>query len=283
MGEILRLWTKLFACVLLVYTTCPAAPVVGSQPQVIHFSLESKVPTANALISGVPVSLYLSLSGYKSIALRTEALGRVPVTLTGDSQTYRDGTGAPHTGRVFNIGQLEVDTFGALGLEGVELPPDDTAHASLGGYLGLGLLMHYFLVFDYARKSLTFYPPGTAPTTVGADCGVQSPFRIELRGGIVQTGIETENGKLTFMLDTASSENVLRPSAIGLPTDSNQTSFAFSQFRIAGRQLGRTRFVLHEFTAPDVDGVLGTDFFRSAIICLDVGAQSGWLNPSADH
>jgi hypothetical protein len=46
-------------------------------------------------------------------------------------------------------------------------------------------------------------------------------------------------------------------------------SFATTRFQIGKRDFGRTRITLKEFVAPNVDGVLGTDFLESKVLCID--------------
>jgi hypothetical protein len=267
-------------CLAMVVLMCAQSLVASEMPETqrIPFKLVSRLPTIEARISGHPVSLFLDLGAYKSLALTTKALKGIPVTFTGQSETYRDSTGQTHTKRVFVTDELAADGFKVSGLDGVEFSyPSGSGDFSQDGYLGLGFLRRYFLVFDYEHSVLKLYPLGSSGTSTRAACGDGSPFRIDLSKGVVETKIDTEKGSFVFQLDTGSTENVLRPSAVGLPVDTKQTSFAFMKFNLSHYKAARTRFPLREFAAPDVDGVLGTDFFESRVICLDPDKQLAWI------
>ena len=43
----------------------------------------------------------------------------------------------------------------------------------------------------------------------------------------------------------------------------------FARFDVASRPAGPQRLMMREFAAPDVDGVLGTDFFATRVVCFD--------------
>lgn len=262
---------------LLAYSSA-IADQSSPQPQRIPFKLESRLPTVQAEVSGKPASLFLDLGAYKPIALTHAALDKLPVAYTGQTETFRDSTGQMFTNRVFDVNALVAGTFKATGLEGVEFSYSKGAGAfSQDGYIGFGLLMRYFLVFDYIKYELRLYSPGTSIDKLRSECGVGDGFKIDIINGVVEAKVDTEKGKFVFQLDTGSSENVLRPSAVGLPIDTKQMSYAFSKFDFGGKNLGRTRFPLREFAAPDVDGVLGTDFFDSRVVCFDFSSQRGWI------
>jgi hypothetical protein len=230
----------------------------------IHFTLQSRLPTVQALVNRRPVALFIDLGMYKSIGLSTKALESVPVVFSGKNDRYRDATGTLFTQRGFSVEQLQIGDLSLSGINGVEFNTEEEQ----AGTIGFALLKDYVMVFDYPHLELALYRPGTRLKLL-RQCGMK-PFPIEVVNGVVQTKVGTEKGELIFQFDTGSTDNLLRPSAIGLDPTRNFPSVAFFQFSVLGKDFGRTRVGLNEFGAPNVDGVLGTDFLESKILCVDI-------------
>jgi hypothetical protein len=129
-------------------------------------------------------------------------------------------------------------------------------------------LRNFALVLDYPHNEHRLYPP--ASSALEKECGPSIPIPIEVVSGVVESKVSTDAGDLVFQWDTGVSENVLRPSAINLDPQTLVSSHVFPHFTLGGKDFGRTRIPLREFVAPNVDGVLGTEFFGNKMVCLDL-------------
>ena len=232
----------------------------------IPFKLRSQLPTVKVNIGGKSIPLFIDLGGFSPIALTKGALRQVTVNYTGISDKWKDSTGTIHESPRYVAPNVMIagTAFGDLQGSGTSFPesPDE---ADPKGYIGLGLLKDYLLVFDYKLRMLRLYPSGD-PRVIVAECGSQH-FPIQVVNGVVQSTIDTEKGKLIFQWDTGSSRSLIRPSAIG---ESGIPLRSFRSFQIGEKQLGPVVFEMREFGAPAVDGVLGTDFFESKVVCFDI-------------
>lgn len=246
-----------------------------SQPAAISFNLVRQLPTIDAEVNGVRVLLYVDLGAFKGIALSGDAMSKAGITLTGDAESFRNASGDIFTTKIFKVAKLKLGDLLIEDLEGVELGDFKGLRGSgLDGYIGFGLLREYALVFDYSGKTLSLYP--TKSHTLRRTCG-NGNFPIRVSNGVTETVVKTDRGDLIFQIDTGASDNVLRPSAVSMNANTNQTSYPFSKFDIGALRIGRIRMPLREFGAPDVDGVLGTTFFEGRTVCLDFSEGLGWI------
>ncbi len=260
-----------FVCTLLALSGSGVAKssekISGLHPTTIHFKLVSRLPAVQADVDGKSLPLLLDLGGFASIALTTATLETTSVKYTGKSVQWRNAAGEVFATRIFSVNQLSIGKFKAEHVDGTAFQ-GHLVHP-LVGYVGFGLLRHYLLVFDYPDRELRIYSPASTGV-IQQECG-DHEFHFDIINGVVQTKIMTERGELLFQLDTGTSINIIRPSVVGMngkkfmPGD----SYAFSKLMIGKTNLGRTRIELKKFVAPDVDGVLGTDFFESKVLCID--------------
>lgn len=176
------------------------------------------------------------------------------------------------------VDSLRVGTIQFEHLEIAELSAASSeALQGLDGYLGIGLLRHYLVHVDYRNKRISLYRSGDSSSYLEA-CGKDS-FKIVLRSGVMQSTVVTNLGPRNFQWDTGSSASVVRPSVVNVTTSSPnpQTMFSFDDLTLGRSSLGRIVFTLREFKAPNVDGVLGSDFLEGRSLCFDVPAEKGSL------
>jgi len=243
-------------------------------PAAIHvpFELQHGLPTIQATVGGKSVSLILDLGGGSMLALTTASLQKVTVNFTGKTHQFSDSAGnitrtrdyiAPH----FVSGGLVLDQLAGNELSGRKSFPWD-------GYLGIGVLKRYLLVFDYPQHELRLYPSG-ARAVMRKECGDAS-IPIELVKGVVQSTVATDHGTLTFAWDTGSSLDIVRPAAVGKAykpsSDGSLQTITFKRFSMNSRNYEPVEMALMPFTAPAVDGFIGSPFMHTRVVCIDPGA-----------
>jgi hypothetical protein len=243
----------------------------GTMPIRIPFTLNYNLPTVSALVNNHPVLLFIDSGMYKPVALTSSALEELPVRFMDRIEQFRDFQGQTHTHRQFTVDTLSIGTLDLPNLEGIEF---DMLGSS--GAIGLPVLSKYVVVLDYRRLEMLLYPTETRLKTLKNQCG--RPFPIQLASGVVVSKVNTEHGEFTFDWDTGASETTIRPSSLGLGFFTFVTSERFQRFNLGGKKLGPTRVQVQHFSAPDVDGILGTDFFANRVLCLDVGNLEASLN-----
>lgn len=239
-------------------------------PMRVPIRLEHGLPTTQATIGGKPVTLFIDVGNYQVVGLKTAVLARLPVTFTGDSESWRDADGHVFTSRIFRAADLEAGALTATQFDGNELAGDaGKAGYPQDGLIGFGLLHRYQMVFDESAGELRLYPV-SAKGVFEAECGsAGGPLRLE--NGVMVSEVRTGHGPLRVQWDTGAAADVLRPSAIaGRVKDADLLRrYTFDRFDVAGQPAGPREFMLRQFPAPDVDAVLGTGFFARHVVCLD--------------
>lgn len=243
------------------------------RPIRIAIALQHGLPTTRATVAGKPLTLVLDAGNYQVVGLKTSVLGRLPVRFTGDQESFADADGHVFTSRIFHAEQLVAGTLVATQFDGNELVGGGKAALPQDGLIGFGLLGRYQMVFDEPHGELRLYP-SSAPSVLVRECGNECGNEggaLRMERGVMVSDVQTGHGVFRVQWDTGAAEDVLRPSSVaGRIKDADLLRrLAFQQFDVAGHPAGPHEFMLRQFTAPDVDAVLGTGFFSKHVVCLD--------------
>ena len=236
------------------------------------------MPTTTVSVGGTRLNLFVDLGGYSAIALTAAELNRVEVRYLTDSTRSTDASGDIQESRRFVAPAVSLGGVLFEDLEGSEfIFPEAAAPPDRNGFIGFALLSRFLLVVDYPSRSLRLYPSGSKDAMI-RECGDQS-FEVDVVNGIAQSIADTDYGKLVFSWDTGSTRSVVRPSVIGgrgrAAAGSAASPQSIAKFMLGGRDFGPQSFLPINYRGVTVDGVLGTDFFASHTVCLDIGRGKG--------
>lgn len=241
----------------------------SSIPLHIPFTVDQTgLPTFEAKIDGKPVSLFLDFGGYKNLSLKQHVLENLEVTYKNETEHFTSSTGVLSTVKTFTAHNFQAGTVRLSTIDGASLP-DGLYRFPQDGYLGFGFLKAFLVVFDYAHGEARLYPSNN-PKLMQSECGT-NVFPVEVAKGVAEVDVETELGKRVFSFDTGSNQNVARPGknpVLGAPG----TLFKYQKFKLGNHDLGAESFLIIPYAAPDVDGVLGRNFFSKHIVCIDIAA-----------
>lgn len=236
----------------------------------IPFSVEgSGLPTFSARINGEPVRLFIDTGGYKPIALKQGVIRRFSLSYDDGSSSANDAQGQAYTTRSFTATSFQAGSLSLSPAHGADLPNLGTHAYPQDGYLGYGVLKSYALVVDYARGELLMYAPSAGSAVLARECG-RKTFDLEIRNAVIQATVETDVGPRTFQFDTGANRNIVRQA----PT-TGAAEATFQRFHLGNAELGPMSFRIIPYRAPDVDGVLGKEFFAAHRVCLDLDAGKG--------
>jgi hypothetical protein len=245
----------------------------------VPLELRSGMPTTTVSIGGTQLDLFVDLGGYSAIALTEAELKRVSVRYLTDSTRSTNASGDIYESRRFVAPGVSLGGVLLGDLEGSEfIFPEAAAPPDRNGFIGFALLSRFLLIVDYPDRSLRLYASGSRDAMT-RECGDNS-FEIDVVGGIAQSIADTDHGRLVFSWDTGSTRSVVRPSAIGGRVRTGTPgSEAFphkmAKFILGSRDFGPQTFLPIDYRGVTVDGVLGTDFFASRVVCLDIGRGKG--------
>ncbi len=237
------------------------------------------MPTATIGIGGKPLRLFIDLGGHGALALTQNELMQVPVSYLTESIRSTNASGEIRESRRFVAPDVVLGGVSFGDLEGSEfIFPPTAAPPDRNGYIGFALLSRFLVVLDYAHQALRLYPSGSAEAFL-RECGPET-FVIDIVDGVPQSVVKTNSGRLVFSWDTGSTRSVIRPSAVGRVASNTQDARGFQShmiesFVLGAKQFGPQAFVLIDYPGLAVDGVLGTDFFASHVVCLDIPQGAG--------
>lgn len=229
------------------------------------------LPSFDATVNGQGVHLFLDTGGYKPLALKQDVIHRIGIAYDAASASASDAQGHAYVARSFDLHDFKAGSLSLAPLRGADLPDLGTHAYPQDGYLGYGVLKNYVLVIDYAGGKVSLYTPADGRAVLEQQCG-EHTFDVTVKNAIIQTTIATDRGDRTFQFDTGANRNIVRPVS---GAAAEQASVTFERFRLGSVDLGATPFGVIPYRAPDVDGVLGRDFFAAHRVCLDLGAGKG--------
>jgi len=245
----------------------------------VPLELRSGMPTTTVSIGGTQLNLFVDFGGYSAIALTEAELKRVAVRYLTDSTRSTNASGDIYESRRFVAPGVSLGGVLLGDLEGSEfIFPETAAPPDRNGFIGFALLSRFLLIVDYPNRSLRLYASGSKDAMT-RECGDNS-FEIDVVSGIAQSIADTDYGRLVFSWDTGSTRSVVRPSAIGGRVrtgapGSGTPTYRMAKFVLGGRDFGPQSFLPIDYRGVMVDGVLGTDFFASRVVCLDIGRGKG--------
>lgn len=246
----------------------------------LNIEVRSGIPNTEVLIAGQSFKLFIDLGGFRAISLTTAELARSNVKFVDKSDRYKNASGKAFETRQFIAPSVSVGGVSFGDLEGGEIayaegegPPDGN------GYIGMGLLGKYLVVFDYPGGRVRLYQSGDYGS-LRRECG-DNLFPIIMKNGVAASIGQTEYGELLIEWDTGTTHNFLRPSTLpkfvseGSKLDDGSPVTTLSKLSMGGKDYGPLDFRLVQFAMPAVDGVLGAGLLSARKVCLDLPKQQG--------
>jgi hypothetical protein len=138
------------------------------------------------------------------------------------------------------------------------------------GYVGAGFFKGYELVLDYRKRRITLIPGSSPPVSQRSCRGQTIPLDRSVTWGLVSRA-NTDAGDLLFVWDTGSPGLIMiKANAEAANLDTSHGPISFKHFRMNGHEFGPLRFEVWDFPAPPrMAGVIGYDFFKNHVVCVD--------------
>lgn len=254
----------------------PAAP--AAQPIHLPLTFIKSNPVTTITVGGRAVQAIVDTGGTVDGALKLskEVIeGAGGVGLEGAAVTS-DASGREFTSPRFRVPAVIIDGHTFHDLTVVEAPARKGGDAPpIPNAIGRQFLARYFVVVDYAGRSVTLWRPGSK-RPAGLHCGrTRIPMEATKEAGLAVSEFDTQSGRLRLLWDTGATYSALPDSLaakLQLATTLNlKTKFWNAQaFSAAGHDFGPVEFVLLPLKLPaDFEGLIGRNFFQSHVVCLD--------------
>jgi Aspartyl protease len=213
-------------------------------------------------------------TGGGAITLSKGVLDSAGARSLGDTVASTDSFGHEIRHARFRV---PVMTMGSQTFHNVTvLQAADAGGPPIANGLGRQFLSRYFVVLDYAGRSMTLWPPG-AEHQARMNCGrTRIPMEhTEEDDQLVVSTFDTGSGPIRLLWDTGANISTLPETIsgkLGLATYTrgNTTFYHAEKLSAVGHDFGPIEFAVAPLKLPaDFEGMLGRNFFETHVVCLD--------------
>jgi hypothetical protein len=268
-------------------TATPAVKRIGSTPPagaVVPLALERDMPIVELHAQDRKLRLIVDLGGADALALTEPSLASLNVGWTGGSKHVSDAFGRSTRSREFVLERARLGDLDLHGVRGYVIPESRLHQAglpeNLDGYVGHGLLGAMNLLVDYPQQRLMLVPR-EAPSPLDISECAHSAFEFK-RVGVVSR-IAIAGRTLTTVWDTGANRTVIRPHSVppGLPRRTTQRNEIISveSVQIGEQDTGPLDLYLLDFSQPNVDVIMGNNFFAEHAVWFDFANERLAVEP----
>lgn len=258
--------TVLFVCLLWSVTQ-------AHEVTVIPIRLQGEGHLAIVRIDDISLNAIIDTSGYHAVGISPSALQRLRVRYSSGAVERIDGEGHRFRGREFQIDRLRLGDTVFENVRGFERLEHDSG--AFGGSpfevsIGRDFLQHFTVVIDYPNNQIELHRYRAVP---GVCRGSVADLR-QSAGGIHYSVVTTADGPMRLAWDTGAAYSIIQQDLVrarGL--DSADGRFT-TRLAIGARSLGAHRMIVMSLPGvPDIDGLLGANFFARHRVCVDYGRR----------
>lgn len=267
---------------LILFCSCSRA----SEVEIIPINLSTHTPIINAKIEETKVRLSFDSGAHTPLIIKKEILNHTSgVTFTGKYRHSIDAAGKKHKNPEFKLAKILLGTYERLEVIGNVYAPwglwisadksssNDTTQEQRpprDGVFGLDLFEGKHLIIDYPSKKLVVLHKNILPDPYNSLKWTICNQNVDENGMVMHGIFRGKKGR--FLLDTGATGSFLRPSFLGVKSKKKSITDGFQTDE--GIALGKVKFYLHEFVEPQVDGILGYDFFADKKIYVETGSNN---------
>lgn len=259
------------ALLLLWWGACAAQTVVPLQ-------LEDEDYIATLRIGDAHLKAVLDTSGGYGIAIAPEALSRLRVRFNGDTVERTGMGGEKFRGRDFVIPSMELGDTVFLSVDGFERRHGgghgDTPYDVV---IGNAFLERYTVVIDYPRQRLELHPPGRGSSVCGAPSAALTPTQ----NRIVFSSVRTDSGVMNLGWSSGATYSVVLKTVAYLRGLTLKDGFySTRRFALGDVNAGPVDMAAFDVSGiPDLDGLIGSDFFERFRVCFDYAERTVSVRP----
>jgi predicted aspartyl protease len=254
---------KLFVLVFIAFPFFAFSEV----PLRFPFEIVNGAPVIKATIDGQEATLLLDLGGAGELSLKQSFVARASLKKMESEETSINASGE----------RGQSDNYRVASLASGEMHEENliasvwNSGSGADGYLGIGYMGKFRIVFDYPSRELRLYRRSmNDPSSTQCD---GKPIPIKAYGTLIYTEAKTDFGTRLFALDTGANANVLattqKPEG-EIDSEALNRLHYYKEFSLNGQDMKPGRFAMVDIRIPLVSGVLGMDFFETRVVCLDL-------------
>ena len=262
--------------------------IQANEFDIIPVNLSTHTPIVNATIKEKKIKISFDSGAHTALILNKKILDKTPgVTFTGNYRHSIDATGKKYKNPEFKLDKIILGNYKSHNITGNIYAPwglllknDSSSHDKKDeikykkdGVFGLDLFKNKKLIIDYPKKNLVVLHNDTLPEPYSTFKWIECKQNVDTNGIVIEGIFSKKKGR--FLLDTGATASFLRPSFLSIKDKKESVSGFFLTDKHA--ELGEIKFYLYEFVEPQVDGILGYDFFSNKKIYVEIRTNANNL------
>jgi hypothetical protein len=249
-------------------------PQIGSSPITLPFQLIGGMPYIEATIGNQHLKLLLDLGANMEVVLAKADASKIGELTSGVSTSYKTFDGTLHSSFRIPLKNVRIGGLYFPEIDAVGLPESGES------YVGAALLKNYLLALDYFKNEIRLYRTGDEHA-MQQECEMAS-FPLDFQNGIFQSYVWNGSRMLTVGFDSGANFTVIRPSVLKLKVAPYQHGiqpeiYKFKMLKLGDVVVTPLAAALIEFVEPNVDAILGANFFDQKVVCLDAEQHIGGI------
>jgi len=228
---------------------------------------------ATVRIDDVPLQAIIDTSGYSTVGISPTALQKLHVHYGPGAIERIDGEGHRFRGREFRIDRLQLGNSVFENVRGFERLEHDSG--AFGGSpfevsIGRDFLQHFTVVIDYPKNRIELHRYRAAPGV----CRGSAADLLQSAGGVHYSVVMTGKEPLKLAWDTGATYSIIQERLVTSRGFDQEGERVTARLSLGTRPLGSYRMIVMSLPGvPDLDGVLGDNFFAHHRVCLDYGRR----------
>ena len=279
----MQAWSVFVGLTLLPALCLQASAAVTPEvtdPIRLPLTFVQSTPVTTIAVGGRSLQAIVDISGGDAdgaLTLSKEAIESAGGLSLG-SALANDASGHEFTRPRFKVSSVTIGSHTFDDIRVVQaLVPTEGDGPPVPNAIGKHFLSQYFVVVDYARDSISLWPPDTR-NPADVNCGSAGiPMEPTVEGLLAVSDFDTPSGRVRLLWSTGNSYSMLPETLAGklrlatVTRGPNSPKFYQSKtLSAAGQDLGPLEFVVLPLKLPrDFEGILGGNFFEHHVVCFD--------------
>jgi hypothetical protein len=252
--------------VFLLPTTISAHEVT-----IVPIRLHGQGHTTIVQVDDVPLKAIIDTSGYHTFGIAPAPLEKLRVRYEAGYVERIDGEGHRFRGREFRVDRLRLGGTLFENVHGYERLESESAAFGSSPFdvsIGRDFLQHFTVVIDYANQQIELHRFRAAPGV----CRGAAARLARSDGGVPYSVVMTDAGSMKLAWDTGATYSLIQTSVTEARHLRLSDERFTTQLALGTHHMGSYRMVAMALPGvPDLDGVLGANFFARHRVCLDYG------------
>ncbi|MCS5707956.1 aspartyl protease family protein [Candidatus Berkiella cookevillensis] len=281
---------QFYLCIFIFSSFSPAVNAQAQDAQIINLNISHYIPLITGQIEEKEIKLLFDTGSNAPLILNDKILQNLnTVTKTGRTRKSIDSSGKiTSTDEVIipklTLSSMTIPCINTYSYQpwGLKFSPDKTTntkeegliadnfHEQQDGIIGINLFSNKKIIIDYSNQRIIIFDHDAIPSPYNKKKWQKMSYQSSSESLVISGKINNLKAA-TFLLDTGATASILKPTILG-NIDQNLVSLNFNNFKLEDHFFHNI-----EFQEPQVDGILGYNFFNTTLVLIDLVNQNIFL------